>query len=237
MRSSLWPPRRSRARWSAPLAAASCAPRACAGRAWCKPSSRAKGTDNAAKDTSTDAPSRGTDTRAWGYLNGQDAHDSARAVGHRTELSVGAAVRIARLRRHPSRRHRRRHRRRGCAHMHARADARSTMRCLHASACGPYALTPICLHARHELRQPNQEWRRAGFCRYTAAGLAGRTHATCDTPHATLNMQRAAHPAKSRRAPRRSLPRRCRALACRRVGCRCMCAAGNGRRVTNGLRG
>ena len=36
---------------------------------------------------------------------------------------------------------------------------------------------------------------------------------------------------------RRSLPRRCRKLACRRVGCRCMCAAGNGRRVTNGLRG
>jgi hypothetical protein len=62
MRSSLWPPRRSRARWSVPLAAASCAPRACAGRAWCKPSSRAKGTDNAAKDT--DAPSRGADTRA-----------------------------------------------------------------------------------------------------------------------------------------------------------------------------
>ena len=30
-----------------------------------------------------------------------------------------------------------RHRCRGCAHVHARADARSSMRCLHASACGP----------------------------------------------------------------------------------------------------
>ena len=84
---------------------------------------------------------------------------------------------------------------------------------------------------------------------HTQHSTCNTQHATCNTQHATLNMQhaarntqhsnmqRAAHTAKSRRAPRRSLPRRCRKLARRRVGCRCMCAVGNGRRVTNGLRG
>jgi hypothetical protein len=191
----------------------------------------------------------------------QDAHDSARAVGHRTELrrfrdavpipSAFADIRVGATS-VP------RHRCRGRAHVHARVDARSSMRCLQASACGPEALTPICLRARHILRQPNLEWRHAGFCRYTAACLAGRTrttrhmqhatcnmqHAACNTPHAARNMQCATchtqhalcnmqHTQPNLEGRRRSLPRRSCKSACRRVGCRCMCVVGNGRRVTN----
>jgi hypothetical protein len=75
----------------------------------------------------------------------QDAHDSARAVGHRTELSVVAAARIARLRRHPSRRHRpptsssrlcERAHTRGCTLLHA-LPARKRLR--------PLGLTRVCL--------------------------------------------------------------------------------------------
>ena len=181
----------------------------------------------------------------------QDAHDSARAVGHRTERSVGAAARIARPRRHPSRRHRpptsssslyARAHMRGCTLLHA-LPARKRLRPLSPHAYLPTRSARIAptksgvasrrllpLHCCRFVRPHTRNTPHG--TRNTPHATRSMQHSTCNMQHATLHMQRAAYTAKSRRAPRRSLPRRCRKFACRRVGCRCMCAV-----VTNGLRG
>jgi hypothetical protein len=94
------------------------------------------------------------------------------------------------------------------ARMHAPPCAACTQAPAALKPSLPFAYTLDTYCARHVLRQI-WKWRRAGFCRYTAAGLAGRTranaalntqHAIRNMQHATLHMQHAAHTAKSRRA-------------------------------------
>jgi hypothetical protein len=88
------------------------------------------------------------------------------------------------------------------ARMHAPPCAACTQAPAALKPSLPFAYTLDTYCARHVLRQI-WKWRRAGFCRYTAAGLAGRTranaalntqhairnmqHATCNTPHATCS--------------------------------------------------
>ena len=248
MRSSPWPPRRSRARWSVRLAALPCAlvgktegrmPVVRHARAVCSCTPR-----HAAHAAHSGGCSGCVCVRVRvSVLIDSEPRSCSHVVGQLDDLRVRLCAGRTRLSTSCRPSHRTFS---GCSCSPRSASPTSesappvspdivvevvhtcTRARMHAASCAACTQAPAALKPSRNCAK--QIWNGvACFCRYTAAGLpASHTqHSTCNAQRTQLNLE----------GHRRSLPRRCCKLACRRVGCRCMCAAGNGQRVTNGLRG